>query len=45
MHGRRQMYWRIMKHLKLSPQELEDVYKPALISAAARLMHQGDDNE
>lgn len=36
-HGRRQLFFRIIHHLKLSPQELETVYRPALIAAAQRL--------
>jgi hypothetical protein len=45
MHGRRQMFFRILKHLKLNPQELEYVYRPALMNAAARLQRSnpGDD--
>ena len=37
MHGRRQMFFRILTHLKLSQAELEQVYQPALVQAAARL--------
>jgi hypothetical protein len=37
MHGRRQMFFRIVKHLKLSPAELEQVYQPALVHAARRI--------
>lgn len=37
MHGRRQMFFRIWNHLKLSPHELEEIARPALIAAAARL--------
>jgi len=45
MSGRRDMFFRIIKHLKLSPTELEDVYRPALLGAAARLQRtQGDDD-
>jgi hypothetical protein len=45
MVGRRDMFFRIVKHLKLSPTELEDVYRPALLGAAARLQRtQGDDD-
>lgn len=40
MHGRRQMFFRIIHHLKLTPQELEQVYRPALVTAAARLERQ-----
>lgn len=44
MHGRRQMFFRIVHHLKLSPTELEQVYQPALMQAAARLRtNQGAD--
>ena len=44
MTGRRDVFFRIIKHLKLSPAELEHVYRPALISAAAHLQrNQGDD--
>lgn len=41
MHGRRQAFFRIFKHLKLSPGELEIVCRDALVHAAARLQTQG----
>ena len=46
IHGRRQVFFRIVKHLKLTPIELEYVYQPAMLAAAARLQrtNQGDDN-
>jgi hypothetical protein len=37
MHGRRQAFFRIFRHVKLSPAELEIVCKDALVHAAARL--------
>jgi len=37
MHGRRQMFFRIIHHLKLAPHEIEAVYRTALMRAAARL--------
>lgn len=37
MHGRRQMFFRILTHLKLSQAEMEHVYQPALVSAARRI--------
>lgn len=37
MHGRRQVYFRIIDHLKLSPIEIEGVYRGALMRAAGRL--------
>ena len=43
MHGRRQMFFRMTDHLKLTPQELELVYRNALVSAANKL--QGGDHE
>lgn len=47
MSGRRDVFFRIIKHLKLTPTELEQVYRPALINAAARLQRSnpGDDND
>jgi hypothetical protein len=44
MHGRRQMFFRIYNNLKLSPPELEEIARPALIAAAARL-NRGESNE
>ena len=37
MHGRRQMFFRIFSQIKMTPQELEEIAKPALIYAASRL--------
>ena len=37
MHGRRQAFFRIFKHVKLTPAELELVCRDALVHAAARL--------
>jgi hypothetical protein len=46
MHGRRQMFFRILNHMKLSPIEIEQVYRPALMQAAARLQRtHGADND
>lgn len=39
MHGRRQAFFRIFKHVKLSPAELEAVARSALLNAAARLQN------
>lgn len=44
MYGRRQLFFRIFKHLKLSPAELEGVTRVALQHAAARLANRGTDN-
>lgn len=44
MHGRRQMFFRIFNHLKLSPQDLEAVYRTSVLRAASRLQsNQGAD--
>jgi hypothetical protein len=43
MHGRRQMFFRIFKHIKLTPQELENVARSALQHAAMRLASKGAD--
>jgi hypothetical protein len=40
LQGRRDMFFRIIKHLKLSPMEIEQVYAPVLMSAANRLARQ-----
>jgi hypothetical protein len=37
MHGRRQVFFRIIEHLKLSPLEIEAVYRSTLMRSAARL--------
>jgi len=37
MHGRRQMFFRIVNHLKLAPNEIEVVYRSVLMRTAARL--------
>ena len=44
-HGRRQVFFRILKHIKLSPDELEVVSRSALLQAAARLqqINKGDE--
>lgn len=34
MHGRRQAYFRIVNHLKLSPDEFEDVYRSVVLARA-----------
>lgn len=39
-HGRRQMFFRILHHIKLTSQELEAVYRPALVAAATKLQSQ-----
>jgi hypothetical protein len=44
MHGRRQMFFRIFKHLKLTPPELESIARTALLHAAQRLQNKGTDN-
>lgn len=41
MHGRRQMFFRIFKHIKLTPLELENVARSALQHAAMRLANKG----
>jgi hypothetical protein len=47
MHGRRQMFFRIFRHVKLTPDQLEIVARDALVHTAARLQqsnpNQGDD--
>lgn len=45
MHGRRQVFFRILKQLRLSPHELEAISHNALLQAAARLqqMNKGDE--
>ena len=44
MYGRRQMFFRIVNHLKLAPLEIEAVYRSALLRAASRLQsNRGDD--
>lgn len=40
MQGRRDVFFRIFNHLKLSPFELEQVYGPAVAQTAARLQRQ-----
>lgn len=37
MHGRRQVFFRIIEHLKLSPIEIETVYRATLMRSAARI--------
>ncbi len=37
MHGRRQMFFYIIHHLKLAPPELELVYGSAIVKAARRV--------
>ena len=41
MHGRRQAFFRLFKHLNLSPTELETVTRSALVHAAARIATAG----
>ena len=43
MVGRRQAYFRLFNHLKLSQPEMEIVYKGAILRAAERLNPQGDE--
>lgn len=45
MIGRRQMFFRILTHLKLSQSEMEQVYQPALVHAARRLQASNGDSE
>jgi hypothetical protein len=45
LQGRRDVFFRIVRHLKLSPLEIEQVYAPALMQAAARLQRQQGVNE
>jgi len=42
MIGRRQAFFRVFNHLKLSPTELETVYRGAVLRAAERLADQGE---
>lgn len=41
MHGRRQVYFRILDHLKLSPMEIEAVYHDALLARARMVPSRG----
>jgi hypothetical protein len=45
MSGRRDMFFRIIKHLKFSPSELEHIYRPAIMSAATRLQRSNPGDE
>lgn len=45
MNGRRQIFFRILNHLKLSPSDLEQVYQPAIIHAARRIQTTGENDE
>lgn len=45
MHGRRQMFFRIVSHLKLTSQELEQVYRPELVMTANRLQQRQGHND
>lgn len=45
MQGRRQMFFRIFHHVKLSSIELETVARDAIVHAAARLQRQQGETE
>lgn len=43
MHGRRQMFFRIINHLKLTQDEIETVYRSAVVRAASKLRRRGEE--
>lgn len=45
MHGRRQAFFRVFNHLKLNQNEIETVYKGALVRAAERLNPQNEGDQ
>lgn len=45
MHGRRQMFFRIFHHVKLTPAELETVASKAIVRAATMLQQQQGEAE